>query len=129
MALPNTFASNTVSTGAELDGNFQALGDSSIHMGTLVGTNSIVFTTTTGVAAIPLLKTGMIFVGVAFATNTSAASVGINGSPPFVIYKDTVSGPVALTSGEIHTGNMIGFIYDDSLNSGAGGFHLWSLIT
>jgi hypothetical protein len=67
----------------------------------------------------------MLFTGIAAATNTSAVTAqvsGISGTPN--VYKDTISGPVLLSGGEIIGLCAFGLFYDQALNAGAGGFHL-----
>ena len=45
-------------------------------------------------------------------TNTSAMTLSVSGSPPIQVVKDTASGPVPLTGGEIATGNIVQVTYD-----------------
>jgi len=56
----------------------------------------------------------------ALATNTGSATITVSGSGSFNVVKDTASGPVALTGGEITQNNIISVIFSASGNN----FHL-----
>ena len=53
-------------------------------------------------------------------TNTGALTFTINGGTPINVVKDTNSGPIALTGGEVISGNQYQLVYDASI----GEFHL-----
>ncbi len=127
MALPTLFANQTQSTGSELDGNFAALGKLTPLPGTISGTNTLSLTLLSNTPTVAAFANGNMFVGVAAGTNTSAVTLAVGAVGPLSVYKDTESGPLALTGGEIVTGNSYGFRYDSTLNTGSGGFHLQSL--
>jgi microcystin-dependent protein len=63
---------------------------------------------------------GQTFYFKAGSTNTSALTLTVNGGSAIGVVRDTPTGTVALTGGEVVTGNIIGVTYD----SGAGVFHL-----
>lgn len=63
---------------------------------------------------------GQIVYFLAAATNTNATTLNPSGSGAINILKDTTSGPVSLTGGEIVSGNIVGVVYSSS----AGAFHL-----
>lgn len=63
---------------------------------------------------------GQIIYFLASATNTTATTLNPSGSGAINILKDTTSGPVSLTGGEIVSGNIVGVVY----SSTAGAFHL-----
>lgn len=128
MGLPTTFANLTQATGQELDTNFAALGKIITIPGVIAGTNALSLTLQADTPTVGFYETGNSFVGVAAATNTLAVTLAVGSLSALSVYKDTEAGPVALTGGEIVIGNSYGFRYDAALNSGAGGFHLQSLI-
>jgi hypothetical protein len=67
----------------------------------------------------------MQFTGVATASNTGGVTAQIAGFVgTFPVYKDTSGGPVALVGGELILNCAFTLIYDQALNSNAGGFHL-----
>lgn len=124
MALSTTFGNQTTSTGAQLDTNFAELGAITPIPGVLGGTNALAFTPLGNTPTISAYANGNIFVGQAANTNTLAATFAYGALGALSVYKDTESGPVLLTGGEIVIGNAYGFRYDSTLNTGAGGFHL-----
>lgn len=63
---------------------------------------------------------GQTFYFKAGFTNTSALTLTVNGGSAISVLRDTPTGTVALTGGEVVTGNIIGVTYD----SGTGAFHL-----
>jgi hypothetical protein len=63
---------------------------------------------------------GQTFYFKAGYTNTSALTLTVNGGSAISVVRDTPTGTVALTGGEVVTGNIIGVTYD----SGTGVFHL-----
>src|SRR5881394_163334 len=118
MTLPTSFASQTVSTGQQLDDNFAALGKIIPIPGVLAGTNAITHTPQTDTPTISAYQTGNVFVGVAAGTNTAAATFASGSLSALSVYKDTSAGPVAVGPGDIFIGNAYGFIYDAALSSG-----------
>jgi len=63
---------------------------------------------------------GQTFYFKAGFTNTSALTLTVNGGSAISVVRDTPTGTVALTGGEVVTGNIIGVTYD----SVTGAFHL-----
>lgn len=120
MTLPTLFANLTAATGAELDGNFAALGAVSIIPCGVTGTNALSLTPLAGTPSVPAYANYMTFSGVAAADNTGAVTAGVGSLSSLAVFKDTPAGPVALTGAEIQAGNLITLTYDASLN----GFHL-----
>lgn len=123
MTLPTQFAALTTATGQELDNNFAAVG--------AVGTIPCGVTGTNVLSLSPLANTPnplaylnyMQFSGIAAADNTGAVTAGVAGLASLPVYKDTASGPVALTGAEIQAGCVIILVYDAGLVAG-GGFHV-----
>lgn len=124
MALPVLFGNLNQGTGDELDQNFAALGAIATIPGTIAGTNSLTFSALSGSPAVTALANGNSFVGQATNTNNASVTLAIGALSPLTVYKDTESGPIPLSGGEIVTNNSYVFRYDSTLNSGAGGFHI-----
>jgi len=126
MPLPFTFAPpTTTATGTNLDQNFNALGALVPVPCTASGTNAITLTPfSTNVPTVTALADYAVFSAVASATNTSSVTIAIGSFSALPLYRDSLSGPIALTAGQIVAGNAIYVVYDAALNSGGGGFHL-----
>jgi hypothetical protein len=124
------FENNTTNQLAALDNNFITFGALVPIPVTVSGTNALTLTqSAVGMVPTPSISaytTGMMFQGIATATNTGpvTAGVGAIGNPP--VYKDSPAGPVVLTGGEIVASCKIALLYDAALNAGGGGFHLIS---
>jgi len=124
MPLPYLFAAATAATGAQLDANFQAVGLIGAQPVTVAGTNSLVMTLATDTVTVSSYSELLSFAMIATATNTGAVVAQAGALPSLPVYKDTPTGPVLLTGGEIVTNNLFGLTYDAALNAGGGGFHL-----
>lgn len=126
MPLPTLFAGLTYATGAELDADFAAVALLATIPCTVAGTNTLLLAplVTPATPTVPAYQNYMVFSGVAANTNTGATTAQVAGLAALSVYKDTGAGPVALTGGEITAKNLILLLYDSTLNSGAGGFHL-----
>jgi hypothetical protein len=138
MPLPNNFytVSNTFLT--DIDQNFAALGALTPIPSTLTGSPSQNFLFLNPSRFSPLitnpLQNYQQFTFIATQTNTGpvvaqVASVQFPSTinptiPAYPVYKDTASGPVPLTGGEIIAGMPVTLMFDQALNGGAGGFHL-----
>lgn len=127
MALPVTFAS--LAAGNEpaslLDQNFNAVAAMGAIQCVASGTNAI---TAVPIANMPVVTGYANYQSYGFiAANTNTA-----GTPTLLIgsgtarnlYKDTSSGPTVLAIGDIVAGNYYQVVFDSSLNTGAGGFHV-----
>ncbi len=66
------------------------------------------------------LTSGSVIYFSALNTNTGPATLNPSGTGAIPILRDTTTGPIALTGGEITATNIVGVIYDSALNS----FHL-----
>lgn len=125
MPLPYIFAAATTVTTPQLDANFAAVGALGIIPTGVSGTNSLtmtaVFPNTPTIAAYADYQ---VFSFTAAGNNTGATVARYQGLPLLNVYKDTTAGPALLTGGEIFTSNYCTLTYDNSLNLGAGGFHL-----
>lgn len=130
MPLPFSFATQPGPIPlSELDANFLAAALLGVIPCAVNGTNSLLFTPLGSSPATPSIsayQNYLVIAGIAVNANTSTTTAQIAGLGAVNVYKDTSSGPVALSGGEIQVGNIILLLYDSSLNSNAGGFHLQS---
>ena len=120
-----TFSNLTQATTVQLDNNLAILTALASITCTVTGTNSLTLTPVNAAAPIAAYQQMMEFYGIAAATNTGATTVSVVGiAGSFNVYKDTSSGPVLLTGGEIVQNCEFSLVFDQALNSNAGGFHL-----
>lgn len=127
MTLPFTFTGATAATGADLDEDFNAVGLLGTIPCSVAGTNSLTLTpyTIPTIGTPPVtLQAQLRFSGIAVATNSGATTVNVAGTGALNVYKDTGSGPVALSGNEIILNNYFVLAYDAALNTGSGGYHL-----
>jgi hypothetical protein len=124
MPLPFIFANASTVTTPQLDANYAALGALTAIPCTVAGTNALTLTGLVNTPTVSAYSNYQPFSAVAVATNTSTTIARFGALPALNVYKDSTSGPTTLVGGEIVVGNLITLIYDASLNSGAGGFHL-----
>lgn len=116
----------TQATGAQLDENWALVSAQAPIPCTSAGTNTITLTQKSNVYSVAAYSNNMQFSAVAAASNTGAATAQLGSLGALSIYKDSSIGPVALVGGEIIIGCAFTLMYDADLNSGAGGFHLFS---
>jgi hypothetical protein len=122
-----TFATLTNPTTPELDANLAVLSALAPIPVTVSGTNALTLTSIAGASAISSYQNYMTFIGIAANTNSggvTASVVGIQSGAFLTVYKDSLSGPVALIGGEFVQNCAFTLSYDSTLNSNAGGFHL-----
>ena len=127
MAYTYVFANVTTLATPELDANFNAAGRLGTIPCTVSGTNTLALTpfTTPTIPTPPLVLQPQLRVsGIAANSNSGATTANVNGGGALNVYKDSASGPVALTGGEIVQNNYFALAYDATLNTGAGGWHL-----
>lgn len=128
-SVPNIFAAATTVLTPQWDANWAAL------VGYLNDpTNRVSFSADSGAINAYVLTpspaiggygaTSFLVWFIPINTNTGGSTANISGKGALTIYKDSATGPVVLTGGEIRALNMAGLFYDQSLNAGAGGFHL-----
>ena len=127
MALPVTFASLSTVTLSQFDQNFAALGALTPIPCGVAGTNALTLSPLANTPAVAAYANYMQFTGVASATSTGAVTAQVGSLPSLNVYVDTSSGPVQATT-QIIIGTAFTLMYDSSLNSGAGGFHLQSAV-
>lgn len=126
MASITLFAAATQATGQQLDDNLTLISNQAPIPCTAVGTNTITLAQKSNVYAVTAYTNNMQFSAIAAATNTNAATAALGLLGALNIYKDSPAGPVALSGGEIVIGCAFTLLYDPALNTGAGGFHLFS---
>ena len=121
-----TFASLGVGPGTtpQLDTNFTTLSNLVPIPCTATGTNAYVLASTAGAAALSAYANYMQFTFIVPNTNTGASTANGAALGVLPIYKDTLSGPVALAGGEMVQNCEATLRYDSTLNGNAGGFHL-----
>ncbi len=127
MAYTYVFANATQLATPQLDANFNAAGLLGTVPCTVSGTNTLVLTPlTTPIAPTPplVLQPQLRVSGIAANTNTADTNANVAGGGLLKVYKDSASGPVALTGNEIVQNNYFVLTYDSTLNAGAGGWHL-----
>lgn len=125
MSLPFAFAAVTSATGQQLDDNFNAVGNMGTFPCAVSGTNAITMTPSAGITpSVSALANYMRFSGIVATSNTNAVTIQIGSLGVLNGYKDSASGPVALSGSELIAGNAFTATYDSSLNTGAGGFHI-----
>lgn len=118
-AILTCLANNTAASGA--NGDITALsglttplslaqGGTSVYLGgTSVGTNTITAT------AAPInfaLTANFKIIFVAGGTNTGATTLNVSGTGAKNVFRITPSGPIALTGGEIQSGQIVEAVYD-----------------
>ena len=119
-----TFAALTNPTLPELDANLSILTYLAPVTCTFLGTNTLTLTATNAGTPITGYQQNMQLTGIAVATNTTPVVAALGSLPSLPVYKDTLSGPVALVGGEIVQNCPVILFYDQALNANAGGFHL-----
>jgi len=122
------FENNQQNSLVALDNNFITFGALTPIPCTVAGTNTLTLTQS-GVGIVPSIAisaytTGMLFTGIASATNTGSVTAQVGTASALPVYKDTASGPALLSGSEIIQNNAFSLRYDAALNSGNGGFHL-----
>lgn len=123
MALPFAFTGNTTPTGEQLDADLTALGALTPIPCVVAGTSALTLTPEPNTPT-PAYAPYSQFTGIAAGTNPGAVLAQVGAQPQLSVYKDTVAGPVLLSGREIVFNTKIILMYDPTLGSGAGGFHL-----
>lgn len=127
MAVITLFAAATQATGQQLDDDLTLVSNQAPIPCTVAGTNALTLTQRANVYTVTAYTNNMQLSGVASGSNSGAATARLGALAALNVYKDTGSGPAVLTGGEIVANNAITLLYDPTLNSGAGGFHLISI--
>lgn len=124
MALPYTFASLTTILSTYWDANYSALGALVPIPCSVAGTNAITLTPLANTPTVTSYANYMQFSGIVASSNSGAVTAAAGSLTALAVYKDTASGPVALSGGELIANTAFTLMYDNTLNSGAGGFHV-----
>src|SRR5262245_2200225 len=126
MALPFSFSNNTTPTGAQLDADLAALGALTPIPCTVSGTNALVLTPAANCPVINAYANYLQVSGVAVAANTAATTARVGSLPALPVYQTVVGGPLQATGGDLQAGSAFTLMYNSALNSGNGGWHLFS---
>jgi hypothetical protein len=120
------FAALTSILNTQLDDDLTLVSNQAPIPCTSAGTNAITLTQKSNVYTVTAYGNNMQLSAVAAASNSGAMTARLGALAALNVYKDTGSGPVALVGGELVSGNAFTLMYDSTLNSGAGGWHLFS---
>ncbi len=120
------FAAVTDATGQQLDDNLALVSAQAPIPCTVSGTNTLTLTQESNTYTVTAYGNNMQLSGVAAASNATAMTARLGALGALNVYKDTGSGPVITSGGELIAGNAFTLFYDATLNSGAGGWHLFS---
>lgn len=122
------FQNNLINQLPALDNNITTLSAAAPIPCVVAGTNALTLTQNAAglvpSSALTSYTQNQLFTGVAAATNTGAVTATVGSIGVLNVYKDTISGPVLLSGGELILGNAFSLMYDATLNTGAGGFHI-----
>lgn len=124
MSLPYQFANVSTLATPQLDANFAALGALTPIPCAFAGSNSLTLTPLSNTPTLTAYANYMQFTGICANTNTDTAVAAVGGLGAVPIFKDGVNGPEPLTGGEMVSSTSVLLMYDSSLNSNNGGFHL-----
>lgn len=122
-SLPASFSNNTSPTGVQLDNNFAAVANMAIWNCTATGTNAIALTVTANQPNVSAYTDRQRFQFVAAATSNGSVTAAVNSLSALPLY--LISGTQA-ASGDVTNGTPYEVIYLSALNSGGGGFQIYS---
>ena len=120
------FSNLTNPTGPELDNNFLAYAVFGTIPCSASGTNNLTLTQNSNTPTLSELTDGIQFSALAAGTNTTTVTANVSGFGVLNVYKDSLAGPVALSGGELISGNAFTLRYDSTLNSGNGGYRIYT---
>lgn len=127
------FGNDTTPALPDLDQNFNAVFVLTPIPCSVSGTNALTLTqNAVGQAAsgtIAAYENGLQICGVAAQTNSAATTARLGTLPILNVYKDSITGPVALSGNEIIQACAFTLRYDSALNANAGGWHLITNVT
>lgn len=118
------FAAATQATGQQLDDDLNLVSNQAPIPCSVAGANDLTLTLRSLIYPVTAYIGNMQFSGVAASTNTTAMTARLGSLSQLPIYKDTTTGPVLLTGGELVSGNAFTLMYDSVLVGGA--FHLFT---
>lgn len=113
-------------TGQQLDDNWLACSNQAPIPCSVSGSNALTLTQKSNIYTVTAYGNNMQLSGVAAGTNTTVVTATLGALGVLSVFKDSIAGPVALSGGEIVSGNAFTLLYDAALSSGAGGWHLFT---
>lgn len=125
MALPASFSNNTSPTGVQLDNNFAAVANMAIWNETATGTNIIALTSTANQPAVSAYIDRQRFQFIGPNNSSGSVTVAVDSLAALPLYLIT---GVQAASGDITSGTPYEIIYLAALNSGGGGFQIFSAV-
>jgi hypothetical protein len=128
MALPYIFASVTTIATPQFDANFAALGALTPIPCSVTGTNALGLTPLANTPTVPAYQNYMQFTGVAANTSSGTITAQVGSLAALNVYVDTAAGLVQASTGQIVQNTSFTLMYDSTLNTGSGGFHLLSAV-
>lgn len=120
------FAAVTSATGQQLDDDLTLTSNQAPIPCIVSGTNAITLTQKSNVYTAAAYTNNMQLSGIAVGTNGGNVTARLGSLAILKVYKDTATGPALLTGAEIVSGNAFTLMYDASLDTGNGGFHLFT---
>lgn len=96
--------------------------DAMIYGGSLAGGTTTYTITLPG--NITAYSSGLSFNALINATNSGTSTVNASALGARNVYRSGVAGPALVATGEMVIGNLHTFVYDTTLNAGAGGWHM-----
>lgn len=127
MAYSVTFAGLTAPVMTQLDTVFNQVGNLGVIPCAVTGTNALTMTPTAGrTPPISAYFDNMQVAGIVVTTNTTALTARVGALAALNVYKDSPSGPVVCSGGELIAQCAFTLRYDAALNTGAGGWHLYA---
>ena len=124
MPLPVIFGPLNNPSLGQLDTNFAVVGLLGNQGCTVAGTNTLVLTPAATNPTVTAYANYIAFSAIAAHTNTGAVTAQVGSLAALSVYKDSAAGPVVLTGNEFIQNCYFELLYDSTLNSNAGGFHL-----
>ncbi len=125
MSLPASFSSNTSPTGVQLDNNFAAVANMAVWNCTASGTNAIALTTTSNQPAVSAYTDRQRFQFVGPNNSNGSVTAAVNGLSALPLY---LIGGSQAGSGDVTSNTPYEIIYLAALNSGNGGFQVYSAV-
>ena len=113
-------------TGQQLDDDLSLVSAQAPIPCNASGSNTIALTQQANVYVVGAYSNNMQVSAVAASSNTGSVTAALGSLAALNVYKDTPSGPVLLVGGEIVSGCAFTLMYDAALNTGAGGWHLFT---
>lgn len=121
------FANEQNPTGPQLDGDLSQLAQMGWTGCTVSGSpNTVILTTDPNKPVPSLLQNYQAYFFIPISTNTANVTIQVNSFSPLPVYKDNAAGPNVLGGGEIVQNCAYVAVFDQTLNAGGGGFHIFA---